>query len=267
MREEIIRLWEKQEYDEEDRRVFDRFLQGLTTGNWRAAQPDNGDWHTVDWVRQGLLVGFRMGNIRKYDAGGGRWFTDKDTYPERFFTLEDRVRLVPGGSSVRMGAYVGRSVTLMPPMYINVGAYVDDGSMIDSHALVGSCAQVGKNVHLSAGAILGGVLEPIGATPVIVEDNVFIGGNAGIFEGVLVRREAVIAAGVILTGGTPVFDAVHDSYLPKTDRGIEIPPKAVIVPGTRKMKNHPEISLYCPVIVKYRDSRTDASVTLQELLR
>ena len=195
-------------------------------------------------------------------------FMDKDTYPAQDITNKKNIRMAPGGSSIREGAHIGENVIMMPPMYINVGAYVDDGSMIDSHALVGSCAQVGKNVHLSAASQLGGVLEPISAIPVIIEDNVFIGGNCGIYEGVIIEQNAIIAAGVTITGGTPIFDAVNNHFLIKDQNGsLHIPQGAVVISGTRKMKNNDEFSIYCPIIIKYRDEKSDRSVTLEDALR
>jgi 2,3,4,5-tetrahydropyridine-2-carboxylate N-succinyltransferase len=214
-------------------------------------------------VKKGILIGFRMGRIVPMGD-----FLDKDTYPVRNFEITDGIRFVPGGSSVRSGAYLGKNVTLMPPMYINVGAYVDDGTMIDSHALVGSCAQIGKRVHVSAGTQIGGVIEPIGANPVIVEDDVFIGGNCGIFEGVIVREKAIIAAGVNITASTPVYDSVHNIMLKKTEKNsLEIPENAVVIAGTRKLKNNPDFSVYCPIIIKYRDEKSDVSVQLEDFLR
>ena len=195
-------------------------------------------------------------------------FMDKDTYPVQDITNRKNLRMVPGGSSIREGAHIGENVIMMPPMYINVGAFVDDGTMIDSHALVGACAQVGKNVHLSAASQLGGVLEPISTNPVIIEDNVFIGGNCGIYEGVIVEQNAIIAAGVIITAGTPVFDAVNNQFLTKDENGsLHIPQGAVVIPGSRKMKSNNEFSIYCPIIIKYRDEKSDKSVTLEDALR
>ncbi len=193
-------------------------------------------------------------------------FTDKNTYPEKIITSDSGIRLVPGGSSVRTGSYIAKGVTIMPPAYVNVGAYIDYGSMVDSHALVGSCAQIGKGVHLSAGAIIGGVIEPINAKPVIVEDDAFIGGNSGLYEGVLVKKKAILAPGTIITKGTPVFDAVNNKYLTFESSPI-IPENAVVVPGSRPLKSNPDFQLYCPIIVKYRDAKSSASVELENLLR
>jgi 2,3,4,5-tetrahydropyridine-2-carboxylate N-succinyltransferase len=222
-------------------------------------------------VKQGILLGFRIGRIAAAAAGPFRFY-DKDTYPLRPVGPEDGVRIVPGGSAVRDGCYLGRGVVCMPPMYINVGAYVDDGTMVDSHALVGSCAQIGRRVHLSAAAQIGGVLEPAGAVPVVIEDDVLVGGNCGVYEGTIVRERAVLAPGVLLTGGTAVVDLVRDQvYRREEDRPLEIPAGAVVVPGSRPVRSgvgrERGISLYTPVIVKYRDEKTDASVQLEELLR
>jgi 2,3,4,5-tetrahydropyridine-2-carboxylate N-succinyltransferase len=250
----------------------------LERGELRAASPDSASptgWRVNAWVKQGILLGFRLGALEDMTAGGLS-FVDKHTYPVRQFTVTDAVRLVPGGSSIRAGAFVARGVVCMPPMYINAGAYVDEGTMVDSHALVGSCAQIGKRVHLSAAAQIGGVLEPINASPVVIEDDVLVGGNAGVYEGTIVRKGAVLAAGTILTRGTPVFDIVHGAILrASADIPLIIPENAVVVPGSRdlaKGKAHPNaeawgLSLYAPVIVKYRDEKTDLSTTLEELLR
>jgi 2,3,4,5-tetrahydropyridine-2-carboxylate N-succinyltransferase len=252
--------------------LFDQFRAALSAGEVRAAEPDGGKWRVNAWVKQGILLGFRMGVVRAYGSGGDLQFFDKHTLPLRRITVGHSVRIVPGGSSIRDGAFVGRGVTCMPPMFINIGAYVDDGTMIDSHALVGSCAQVGKRVHLSAAAQIGGVLEPVGALPVVIEDDVLVGGNCGVYEGTIVREGAVLGAGTILTGGTPVYDVVRQTtYRRAGDQPLEIPPRAVVVPGSRAI-THPwgremGLSLYTPVVVKYRDSRTDASSQLEELLR
>ena len=261
--EEINNLYKKTEFTNADREIFEEFKQALNTGKIRAAECINGEWRTNDCVKKGILVGFRMGRIVKMGP-----FQDKETFPLQDFQSRDDIRLVPGGSSIRDGAYIGKNVVMMPPMYINVGAYVGDGSMIDSHALVGTCAQVGKNVHLSAGSQLGGVLEPIGTNPVIIEDDVFIGGNCGIYEGVLVKSQAIIAAGVILTSGTPVYDAVHKCYLKKEEgKPVIIPERAVVIPGTRPLKSNPDFSAYCPIIIKYRDEKSEISLTLETELR
>jgi 2,3,4,5-tetrahydropyridine-2,6-dicarboxylate N-succinyltransferase len=252
--------------------AFQRLKAGLNAGTLRAAErgPD-GRWQVNAWVKTGILLGFRLGRIGPIVSGPFSYF-DKDTYPLRPMSLEDNVRVVPGGSAIRDGCYVAPGVVCMPPMYINVGAYVDEGTMVDSHALVGSCAQIGRRVHLSAGAQIGGVLEPAGALPVIIEDRVLVGGNCGIYEGTVVREGAVLAPGTILTGGTSVFDLVHDRvYRRDGSQPLEIPAGAVVVPGSRPVKAGPGssagIALYTPVIVKYRDEKTGASVRLEDLLR
>ena len=258
--------------------VFLEFRKALESGEARAASPDPkgpGGWRVNVWVKQGILLGFRLGALTDASSAGFS-FVDKGTYPLRHFSISDGVRLVPGGSSVRAGAYVARGVVCMPPMYINTGAWVDEGTMVDSHALVGSCAQIGKRVHLSAAAQVGGVLEPVNANPVIIEDDVLVGGNCGIYEGTIVRAGAVLAPGTILTRGTPVFDLVNGEVLRATaDTPLIIPPEAVVVPGARAVhptKAHPDsrnwgLSLYAPVIVKFRDEKTSLSTTLEDLLR
>jgi 2,3,4,5-tetrahydropyridine-2,6-dicarboxylate N-succinyltransferase len=254
--------------------VFYTLRRALETGQVRSASPDPGSpngWRVNAWVKRGILLGFRLGTL-KPTAAGSLSFVDKHTYPVRQFVASEGIRLVPGGSSVRAGAYVAKSVVCMPPMYVNVGAYVDEGTMVDSHALVGSCAQIGKRVHLSAAAQIGGVLEPVNANPVVIEDDVMVGGNCGVYEGTIVRRNAVLAAGTILTRGTPVFDIVRDEVLRgSANQPLIIPEGAVVVPGARavqkgKGKEH-GLSLYTPVIVKYRDEKTDLSTTLEDLLR
>lgn len=255
------------------REAVEHLKAHLNSGAVRAAErrPD-GRWQANTWVKAGILLGFRLGVIVPTANGSPFPFFDKDTYPLRALTLADGVRVVPGGSSIRDGAYVARGVVCMPPMYINVGAYVDEGTMVDSHALVGSCAQVGKRVHLSAAAQIGGVLEPPNAVPVVIEDDVLVGGNCGVYEGTIVRERAVLAPGVLLTGGTPVFDLVHDRvYRRDGDQPLEIPAGAVVVPGSRPVKSGPGaahgVHLYAPVIIKYRDEKTDAAVRIEELLR
>ncbi len=246
---------------------------GLEAGEVRAAEPDATTptgWRVNAWVKRGILLGFRLGALEEMPAGLS--FVDKHTYPARHFTAGDGVRVVPGGSSVRAGAYVARGVVCMPPMYVNVGAYVDEDTLVDSHALAGSCAQIGKRVHLSAAAQIGGVLEPVNASPVIIEDDVLVGGNCGVYEGTLVRKGAVLAAGTILTRGTPLFDLVTGEVLRSTaDSPLVVPEKAVVVPGARAVgKGKGQewgLSLYAPAIVKYRDDKTDLSATLEDLLR
>ena len=256
------------------RRTFFRFRDALTTGTIRAAEKSGDHWTVNPWVKQGILVGFRLGQNREMSDGDALSFVDKDTFPARRFTLDDHVRIVPGGSSIREGVYVAPSVICMPPMFINVGAYVDEGSMIDSHALVGSCAQIGKRVHLSAAAQIGGVLEPVNASPVIIEDDVLVGGNCGVYEGTLVRAGAVLGAGTILTRSTPLYDLVRgEVYRASLDHPLEVPRNAVVVPGSRpvtKGKGKGEqwnLSLYTPVIVKYRDEKTDSNIELEDWLR
>jgi 2,3,4,5-tetrahydropyridine-2-carboxylate N-succinyltransferase len=258
------------ERDPEARKTFLEFREQLTQGKIRAAEKIDGAWTVNTWVKQGILLGFRLGVLAEMPAGLS--FVDKDTFPARQFTTADRVRVVPGGSSIRVGAYVAPSVICMPPMFINVGAYVDEGSMIDSHALVGSCAQIGKRVHLSAAAQVGGVLEPVNAAPVIIEDDVLVGGNCGIYEGTLVRSRAVLGAGTILTRSTPVYDLVRgEIYRSSANRSLEIPENAVVVPGSRAVKKGAaaewNLSLYTPVIVKYRDDKTDQGIELEDWLR
>lgn len=255
----------------EARRVFLEFREALTQGNIRAAEKNNGQWTVNAWVKQGILLGFRLGELADMSSGGLS-FIDKDTFPARQFSIADRIRVVPGGSSARLGAYIAPSVICMPPMFINVGAYIDEGTMVDSHALVGSCAQIGKRVHLSAAAQVGGVLEPINAAPVIIEDDVLVGGNCGIYEGTLVRQRAVLGAGTILTRSTPLYDLVRgDVYRATPEKPLEVPENAVVVPGSRAVQKGKGIewnlSLYAPVIVKYRDEKTDRAVEIESWLR
>ena len=259
------------EGDPDARKIFLEFRQQLTQGKIRAAEKIDGQWKINPWVKQGILLGFRLGELSKMGTDTLS-FVDKDTFPARQFTVDDHVRLVPGGSSVREGAYVAASVICMPPMFINVGAYVDEGTMVDSHALVGSCAQIGKRVHLSAAAQIGGVLEPVNAAPVIIEDDVLVGGNCGVYEGTLVRARAVLGAGTILTGSTPLYDLVRGEIYKATDeKPLEVPENAVVVPGSRAVKNGPvaawNLSLYTPVIVKYRDEKTNQRIELEDWLR
>jgi len=260
------------EFTDDHRALFSEFKQKLNAGEVRAAEKVDGHWKVNAWVKRGILLGFRMGRIENFSINNQFRFYDKDTYPLRRVVATDGVRIVPGGSSIRDGCYIGKGVTCMPPMFVNVGAYVDDGTMIDSHALVGSCAQIGKRVHLSAAAQIGGVLEPIGELPVIIEDDVLVGGNCGVYEGTIVRERVVLASGTILTGGTPVYDLVNDQFYRKTaDAPLEIPAGAVVVAGSRAITKGrgPELglSIYMPIIVKYRDEKTDASVRLEDYLR
>ena len=264
---------------EDARAVVEKLLDALEKGTVRAAEkdPGTGQWRAVPWVKRGILLGFRVGaivdmSIRSADDHIGFSFFDKDTYPPRRLTSADGIRIVPGGSSIRRGAYVASGVVCMPPMYVNVGAYVGTGTMIDSHALVGSCAQVGERVHLSAAAQLGGVLEPVNAAPVVIEDDVVVGGNCGIYEGTVVRKGAVIGAGVVLTRGTPVYDLERQTvHRAESGRPLVIPENAVVVPGARQVKSKwaqdQGISLQTPVIVKYRDGKTDAATALESWLR
>jgi 2,3,4,5-tetrahydropyridine-2,6-dicarboxylate N-succinyltransferase len=254
------------------RATFLAFRDALTRGEIRAAEKVDRDWRVNVWVKQGILLGFRLGQMAQMSTGECLSFVDKDTFPARRFSVEDRIRIVPGGSSARVGAYVAPSVICMPPMFINVGAYVDEGTMIDSHALVGSCAQVGKRVHLSAAAQIGGVLEPVNAAPVIIEDDVLVGGNCGVYEGTLVRSRAVLGSGTILNRSTPVHDLVRRVVYRATESApLEVPEGAVVVPGSRAVKKGPAadwgISLYTPVIVKYRDDKTAKGTELEDWLR
>jgi 2,3,4,5-tetrahydropyridine-2,6-dicarboxylate N-succinyltransferase len=274
LQHEIVRLFElgpKAKDEPSARTIFDEFLTALTQGEIRAAEKHGDRWTVNVWVKQGILLGFRIGDLMEVNSGALS-FVDKDTFPVRHFRAEDRVRVVTGGSSVRTGAYLAPSVVCMPPMYVNVGAYVDEGALVDSHALVGTCAQVGKRVHLSAAAQIGGVVEPVNASPVIIEDDVLVGGNCGIYEGCVVGERAVLGAGTILTRATPVYDIVNEQILRATpDRPLTIPNNAVVVPGSRAIQRGKAaewaLSLYTPVIVKYRDQKTDASVELEDLLR
>ncbi|HEV8608724.1 MAG TPA: 2,3,4,5-tetrahydropyridine-2,6-dicarboxylate N-succinyltransferase [Thermoanaerobaculia bacterium] len=257
---------------EELRRLFEELKAGLNDGSIRAAEKEGDRWVVRSWVKSGILLGFRIGTLARLDVGSGFPFFDRDTFPLKSLTLGSGVRIVPGGTAVRDGCYVARGVAIMPPSYVNVGAWIGEGTLLDSHVLVGSCAQIGRRVHLSAGAQIGGVLEPVGELPVIVEDEVLVGGNCGVYEGAIVRERAVLAAGVIVTGGTPVYDVVRGSELRKQPgRPLEIPAGAVVVPGSRAIRGGKGaewgLSLQTPVIVKYRDAKTDASATLEDLLR
>jgi len=275
---EIERLYDEKpaDYSDADFRLFAEFKAALNSGVARAAEPDAASptgWRVNAWVKKGILLGFRMGGVIDMSIDSSRQpFFDKSTYPIKQLTASSGVRIVPGGSSIRDGCYIGKGVTCMPPMFINAGSYVDDGTMIDSHALVGSCAQVGKNCHISAASQIGGVLEPVGAMPVIVEDDVLVGGNCGVYEGVVVKRRAVLGTGTILNASTPVYDLVRNTVHRATaDQPLVIPEAAVIVAGARAVTTSPSkewgISVYTPVIVKYRDARTDSRIQLEDLLR
>ena len=259
-------------HGDEARRAVADLLAELDAGRVRAADNEGGRWVPRPWVKRGILLGFRIGTLTELPMAGPLRFIDKDTFPLKTLSAASGVRVVPGGTSVRRGVYLASGVILMPPSYVNVGAYVDAGTMIDSHALVGSCAQVGKRVHISAGAQVGGVLEPVGALPVILEDDVLVGGNSGIYEGAILRAGAVLGAGVILTASTPVYDVVRGQiYRWTEDAPLEIPAGAVVVPGARALREGRGaewgLSLQTPVIVKYRDGRTDASAVLESVLR
>jgi 2,3,4,5-tetrahydropyridine-2-carboxylate N-succinyltransferase len=277
LRDDIESLFDEKPatYTDAQKKVFARFRDLLNSGQIRSAEPDSeqpSGWRVNVWVKKGILLGFRMGGIVEMTGAGPLPFFDKDTYPLKSFTAESGVRIVPGGSSVRGGCYIGRGVTCMPPMYINAGAYVDDGTMIDSHALVGSCAQVGRNCHISAASQLGGVLEPVGASPVIVEDEVLVGGNCGVYEGTVVKRRAVLGSGTILNRSTPVYDLVRGVvHSASEDVPLIIPEEAVVVAGSRQVRSGPGVSwgiaLYTPVIVKYRDAGTETKIQLEDLLR
>jgi 2,3,4,5-tetrahydropyridine-2-carboxylate N-succinyltransferase len=274
LQEKIDQLLKKSAFDALDRVTFEEFKAALRRGEIRAAEKDSdGIWQTNAWVKQGILLGFKMGKMVEMSEESETFqFFDKETYPLRPMTLEDKIRIVPGGSTIRDGSYVSENVVLMPPCYVNVGAYVDEGTMIDSHALVGSCAQIGRRVHISAAAQIGGVLEPVGANPVIIEDDCLVGGNTGVYEGVIVREKSVLASGVILTRSTPVFDLVNETIIKSTpEKPLEIPSGAVVVQGSRAITSgfgkENGLSLYAPVIVKYRDERTDAATKLEDYLR
>ena len=261
---------------ERARDAFVRLRTALSAGEVRAAEPDPSTpsgWRVNAWVKQGILLGFRFGDVVDMSADHGRWpFVDKDTMPLKRFAAASGVRIVPGGSTVREGAYLGQGVVCMPPMYINIGAYVGRGTMIDSHALVGSCAQVGERVHVSAAAQIGGVLEPVGALPVVIEDDVLVGGNCGVYEGAIVKRRAVLASGTILTGSTPIYDLPNGRIIEPTGGGpLIVPEGAVVVPGTRPVTSGQGrdwgLAVATPIIVKYRDERTDARTALEQAIR
>ena len=250
---------------------YEEFLTALEDGSVKVVENTDGNWIVNTWVKEAILIGFKHGKLSEVNIG--EWsFYDKDTLSYRYFNVSDNVRLVPGGSIIRSGAYVAGGTIIMPPSYINIGAYVDEGSMIDSHALVGSCARIGKNVHLSAASQIGGVLEPVGALPVIIENDVFIGGNCGIYEGTIIKKNAVIGTGVILNASTPVFDNVNGNFIRKEEgKTLVIPENAVVVAGSRPVSSGKgvaeNIHLYCPVIIKYRDEKTGKSISLEDLLR
>ena len=282
LRSQIEQLFDALEpqYTEADGKLFEEFKDGLNRGAIRAAEPDptaKSGWRANAWVKKGILLGFRMGHVVDFSLHGETnqrqlFFFDKSTYPVRPMSSGDGVRLVPGGSSIRDGSYIARGVVCMPPMFINVGAYVGEQTMIDSHALVGSCAQIGRNCHISAGAQIGGVLEPVGALPVVIEDDVLVGGNSGVYEGTVLKRRAILGTGTILNRSTPVYDLVRETvYTASESDPLVIPEEAVVVPGSRAV-SHPAgakwgLSLQCAVIVKYRDPKTDSRIQLEDLLR
>jgi 2,3,4,5-tetrahydropyridine-2,6-dicarboxylate N-succinyltransferase len=274
LQQNIETLFGKNEFTPDDRAVYEEFKTALRRGEIRSAEKDaDGNWHANAWVKQGILLGFRMGKMVEISKPTETFrFFDKDTFPLRPMSLEDGVRIVVGGSTIRDGSYVAPTVVLVPPCYVNVGAYVDEGTMVDSHALVGSCAQIGKRVHLSAAAQIGGVLEPVGAVPVIIEDDVLVGGNTGVYEGTIVRERAVLASGVILTRSTPLFDLVNSTIIKSEgDKPLEVPAGAVVVQGSRAITKgfgqENGLSIYAPIIVKYRDDKTDVSTKLEDYLR
>jgi 2,3,4,5-tetrahydropyridine-2-carboxylate N-succinyltransferase len=274
LKERIESLLEKTEFEDADRVLFSEFRAALRRGEIRAAEKGkDGVWRANRWVKRGILLGFRMGKMIEMSKESESFqFFDKDTYPPRPMSLDDRIRIVPGGTIIRDGSFVAENVVLMPPCYINVGAYIDEGTMIDSHALVGSCAQIGKRVHLSAAAQIGGVLEPVNANPVVIEDDVLIGGNTGVYEGTIVHKRAVLASGVILTRSTPIFDLPHEEIIKSSqDNPLEVPEGAVVVQGSRAITKgfgkESGLSIYAPIIVKYRDEKTDASTRLEDYLR
>lgn len=274
LKQKTEQLLDKSEFASEDRDVFEEFKTALRRGEIRSAEKDaDGNWHANAWVKQGILLGFKMGRMIEMSQPTETFrFFDKETYPLRPATLDDKIRIVPGGSTIRDGSFIAANVVLMPPCYVNVGAYIDEGTMVDSHALVGSCAQIGKRVHLSAAAQIGGVLEPVGAVPVIIEDDVLVGGNTGVYEGTIVRERAVLASGVILTRSTPLFDLVNGQVIKSDgDKPLEVPAGAVVVQGSRAVTSEQGkswgLSIYAPIIVKYRDEKTDVSTKLEDYLR
>jgi len=276
LKENIENLFgeEKDEFTTGDREIFDAFKTALRRGEIRAAEKDSdGVWQTNVWVKQGILLGFKMGKMVTMSFSGETFqFFDKETFPLRPMNLDNKIRIVPGGTTIRDGCYIAENVVLMPPSYVNVGAFVDEGTMIDSHALVGSCAQIGKRVHISAAAQIGGVLEPINANPVVIEDDCLIGGNTGVYEGVIVREKCVLASGVILTRSTPLFDLVKgEIYKSDGKQPLEVPTGAVVVQGSRQITSgfgkENGLSIYAPIIVKYRNEKTDAATRLEDYLR
>jgi 2,3,4,5-tetrahydropyridine-2,6-dicarboxylate N-succinyltransferase len=272
LRARIEQAFEDPPAKEESLVLFGEFKNLLNEGKIRAAEKAGDEWIVHIWVKKGILLGFRLGTICDMSIDARFPFFDKDTFPLKSFPRGSGIRLVPGGSSVRDGCYIGKNVVMMPPMYVNTGAYVDDGTMVDSHALVGSCAQIGKRVHVSAGTQIGGVLEPVGSMPVIVEDDVLIGGQCGLYEGVIVSSRAVIGAGTLITGSTPVYDLVRDAVYEKSEKKpLVIPANAVVVPGSRPITRgrgrELGLSIYTPVIIKYRDPKTEKSVRFEDLLR
>ena len=248
--------------------IYRKVIKALEQGTVRVAEKRNNRWIVNNWLKKVILLGFKHGELRKFTGN----FYDKKTLPLRKLKLGDKIRMVPGGSTIRCGTYLAPGTIIMSPAYVNIGAYIDSGTMIDSHALVGSCAQIGKNVHLSAASQIGGVLEPVGAMPVIIEDNVFIGGNSGIYEGTIIKKGAVIASGVILTGSTPIFDTVNNRFIKKTKQGnLIVPENAVVVAGSRPIKSGSAkkhgMHIYCPIIIKYKNNKTSASIALEGILR
>lgn len=273
--EQIDHYYDKDPNDFQDsqewKKIFQQLMQGLNTGEIRSAQPDGQVWKVNEWVKKGIIIGFRTGELTDMSSDRFPYF-DKSTYPLKNIYLKDNVRIVPGGTSIRQGCFISPGVVMMPPCYVNVGAYVDRATMLDSHSLIGSCAQVGKNCHVSAAAQIGGVLEPVNARPVIVEDNVLIGGNCGIYEGVLVKKNAILASGVIITSSTPVYDLIKEQvYTTTASDPLTIPENSVVVPGSRpasgEFARKKGISLHTPIIVKYRDASSNAKTALEEALR
>ncbi len=272
IQQQILKAYEDRSFPKaKAEQLFKKFLSLLDEGKIRSAEKINDDWIVHEWVKKGILLGFRLGKLKKISSSPFQFF-DKHTIPLKNFGRIKNVRIVPGGTAVRKGAFLAPSVIIMPPAYVNIGTYVDEGTMIDSHALVGSCAQVGKRVHISAAAQIGGVLEPIGALPVIIEDDVLIGGNCGIYEGTIVKKGAVLASGVILTASTPVYDLVNKKEIRKNEKGnLVIPSNAVVVAGSRPVQSEFALTrglhIYTPIIIKYRDEKTDARTALEESLR